>query len=244
MSKNNKKKEILSFQLIVIGAGGTGTYFLKEVSRYLAGLGYKNPFKDYCIYDGDTVEKKNLDRQCFIDEDIGYNKACIMSEILSSTFSISWKASPIYISQKEDIYINKKFIPVIIGAVDNHAARMVIENLFNDLDNVFYFDSANEYSSGEVVFSGKLHGKIISPLRSYYFPEIQKEEKSRLEMSCTELNMSAPQHIKANMSAGNILLNETTALCEGCFHGGMVCFDTERYYQEFIPYIAESRGGK
>ena len=239
-SKSNKKEKVFPLQLIVVGSGGTGTYFLKEVSRYLARLGKKNLFKDFSIYDGDTVEKKNLDRQCFMDDDIGRNKACVMAEILSDAFSIPWKSYPLYVTKKKDIRLNKNYIPVVIGTVDNHAARMVMEELFNTLDCIFYLDSANEYSSGEVIFSGKLNGKVISPLRSYYFPEIKKPEKARTEMSCTELNMAAPQHIKTNMAAGNILLCELTNLIEGHFHGGMVCFDTARYYQEFIPYAVNA----
>lgn len=240
MPEGNKKEKVFPLQLVVIGSGGTGTYFLKEVSRYLAGLGKKSPFKDYSIYDGDIVEKKNLDRQCFTSDDIGQNKACVMAEILTDAFDIPWKSYPFYVTKMRDIRLNKDYIPVVIGSVDNHACRMVMEELFHTLDCIFYLDSANEYSSGEVVFSAKLNGKLVSPLRSYYFPEIKKPEKARTEMSCTELNLAAPQHIKTNMAAGNILLGEVTAICDGHFHGGMVCFDTERYYQEFIPYVAKA----
>lgn len=232
-----KKTDVLSFQLIVIGAGGTGTYFLKEVSRYLSNYGHNCPIKEFSIYDGDTVEEKNLDRQCFIKEDIGANKACIMGEVLNDAFDLNWKTYPIYVSDVSQIKINPKYVPIVVGCVDNHACRMIIEKLFNTQDNIIYLDSANEYSSGEVIFAAKIHGKEVAPVRSHYFPEIKLPEKSRQEMTCTELNQAAPQHIKTNMAAGNILLVEVTSICESTFHGGMVCFDTERFYQEFIPYL-------
>ena len=46
------------YHLLVLGAGGTGTYFLKEVSRYLASLPaeiLKCLDKDMYIMDGDIV---------------------------------------------------------------------------------------------------------------------------------------------------------------------------------------------
>ena len=238
MQNKKDKKKLFSFQLIVIGAGGTGTYFLKEASRYLAGLS-KRGVESFSIYDGDNVESKNLDRQCFQEEDVGQNKACVMAEILSENFCIPWTSYPIYIEKKEDIRIRKDTVPIIIGAVDNHACRMVLESLFASLQNVFYLDSANEYTSGEVIFSGKINGKVLAPLRSFYFPDIKNSGKSRTEMSCSELNQSDPQHICTNMAAGNILLRELASLRDGIFHGGMVCFDTERYYQEYIPANTE-----
>ena len=239
MQEEKNKAKLFSFQLIVIGAGGTGTYFLKEASRYLAGL-RKKSVESFSIYDGDSVEAKNLDRQCFQEEDIGQNKACVMAEILSENFAIPWISYPTYIENKKDVKLQKDMVPIIIGAVDNHACRMVLEDLFASLQSVFYLDSANEYTSGEVIFSGKINGKMLAPLRSFYFPDIKKSEKSRTEMSCAELNQSAPQHICTNMAAGNILLRELSSLCDGIFHGGMVCFDTERYYQEYIPANVEN----
>lgn len=231
---------------MVVGAGGTGTFFLKEVSRYIASLGTRSPIDRMTIIDGDIVERKNMDRQCFQEEDIGLYKASVMADLLNTAFSLSWQPKALYLESEEQIIISnskktgkKLSLPVIIGCVDNHPCRMVMERFFNSCDSCIYLDSANEYMSGEVVFSIKLNGKVLSPLRSSYFPEVKNTQKSRSEMSCTELNMVSPQHIAANMTAGNILLSEFAAICEGIFHGGMVVFDSKDFILKHIPYCVE-----
>lgn len=229
-----------------MGAGGTGTFFLKEVSRFIASLGDQAPIGKMTIIDGDIVERKNMDRQCFQEEDIGLYKASVMADLLNTAFSLCWRPKALYLESEEQIIIDcpknsrsKISLPVLIGCVDNHPCRMVMERFFNKCDSCIYLDSANEYMSGEVVFSMKLNRKVLSPLRSSYFPEIKNKQKSRSEMSCTELNKVSPQHIAANMIAGNILLSEFAAICEGIFHGGMVVFDSKDFILKHIPYCVE-----
>ena len=67
------------FSILVVGSGGTGTYFLKEISRFLSGnTAAANMISKMVICDGDIVEEKNLSRQCFSTEDIGRKKAVVM----------------------------------------------------------------------------------------------------------------------------------------------------------------------
>ena len=225
------------YNIIVIGAGGTGTYFLKEFSRFLCGT--SSVIDSFSIFDGDVVENKNLARQAFTADDIGFIKSTVMADVLSSSFNVPWQAYPTYlteISQLEKIE-KKDTIPLIVGCVDNHGCRLLLEEYFNKCDNICYLDSANEFSTGEVIFSYKANGKILSPTRSFYFPKIKESDtRNRTEISCEELNNVSPQHIATNMCAGNILLKEVTALMDGKAHLGMVTFDLDSYYQEFFPY--------
>ena len=111
------------YNLIVIGSGGTGSYFLKEFSRFYQGR--KDIFSDMVIIDGDIVEEKNLSRQAFLQEDIGFNKAAVMADVLNEAFDLKWRSFAKYITSKEDILslCSKDTVPVIIGCVDNHACR-------------------------------------------------------------------------------------------------------------------------
>ena len=61
------------YVFIIVGAGGTGTYFLKEFSRFIAGTSYEKQIVGMYILDGDNVEKKNLTRQCFTSRKKTYN---------------------------------------------------------------------------------------------------------------------------------------------------------------------------
>lgn len=124
------KKPFLQHDVCIIGAGGTGSYFLKEVSRYIAGLPKekKKRIRNMYIIDGDYVEKKNLNRQAFMTEDIGRKKAAVMTEVLNEAFGLEYKCIDRYLEKLEDFPVlsdKKEYgyhnIPVLIGCVDNHA---------------------------------------------------------------------------------------------------------------------------
>lgn len=225
------------FHVIVVGSGGTGTYFLKEFCRFIAG-GHML-IKKITIIDGDIVESKNMERQAFSEDDIGLNKAAVMADALASAFDLNRiEAVSEYLTELSEIeeIVDSYSIPLIIGCVDNHACRILLEEYFNKHENVIYLDSANEFSTGEVIFAYKRDNKVKSPCRSYYYPEILKSIRKVTEMSCEELNNVSPQHIATNMMAGNILLKEVTAILSGKSNPGMVTFDLDMYYQEFWPY--------
>ncbi len=238
--KKKKIREDVFFDVVVVGAGGTGSYFLKEFSRYLCGNDDAlSHIHSLVILDGDIVEEKNLSRQAFIEEDIGQSKAGVMASILNESFSLNWQGYDKYLlhaSELTELTDQTNCIPVIVGCVDNHACRMVCEEFFTNSQECIYFDSANEFSSGEVVFAVKA-GKKASPLRSDLFPEIKKGDLRNVEeMSCTELNAVAPQHIAANMEAGLHLLSAmTTLLEEGTAIAGMTVFDVKRMDSQFYP---------
>ena len=98
-------------------------------------------------------------------------------------------------------------IPLIIGCVDNDACRLMCEELFKELPYCFYYDSGNDFSTGEVNFAHRFNGKTLSYEKSYSFPSMTTGDLRHVdELSCTELNASAPQHFVTNMMAGQHLL--------------------------------------
>lgn len=233
------------YQVIVLGAGGTGTYFLKEFTRYLAHSkrGY-SIIEHLLIIDGDLVEAKNLSRQSYILDDVGENKAIIMADVLNSSFleehSLKWLAYDKYITSTTQLLnlISKGNIPILISCVDNHACRLLCEDIYNVLSSCIYFDAANEFSSGEVVFSYKLDDVVYSPCRSFFFPDILDSTKSVVEMSCTELNNVEPQHIVTNMFAGVLLFSGMKEIIENNnYLKGYTTFSTVTLSSEFIDYL-------
>ena len=227
------------YSVIVIGAGGTGTYFLKEFSRFLSGKpSGETRVSSLTVFDGDTVEEKNLERQAFTEDDLGQNKAAVMADVLNSAFGLDWRASGEYLLNTSQLKDAVKYdtVPVIVGCVDNHSCRLVIEKYFSSVRDCFYLDSANEFTTGEVVFSYRAENRTVSPCRSHYFPKIREKAKARNEMSCEELNNVAPQHIATNMCAGNILLTEICSILKNTPHPGIVTFDTASFSQEYVPY--------
>jgi len=61
----------------IIGCGGTGARLVPLVAQFM-GLYY--PEKTLHLWDGDTVEPKNLDRQLFVQNDIGKYKAAVLEK--------------------------------------------------------------------------------------------------------------------------------------------------------------------
>lgn len=230
------------FSLLVVGSGGTGTYFLKEISRFLSGnTAAANMISKMVICDGDIVEGKNLSRQCFSSEDIGRKKAVVMAEILNLSFQLNWSAYPKYLSDISDMdkFFPKdsKNVPVIIGCVDNHGARLLMEDFFSQRKDCIYFDAANEFSNGEAVFAYKADDIVLGPCRSSYFPDILKgDTRNVTDISCEELNQVEPQHILANMAAGMQLLSAFINLLNGKATPGVTYFNPFEMYTEFVPY--------
>ena len=231
------------YTILCVGSGGTGTYFLKELSHFLgtASKKVRKNIKALYVADGDYIEEKNLSRQCFCTDDIGDNKAAAYCFALNDMLEdygcdLKWRPLAEYITSvgrlKEifsDEYRNPSNItnsysgkgtltvniPVIISAVDNNGARKVFEEFFSEASNCFLYDSGNEYSEGQVVYAHKINDKVISPPTSHYFPQILNGDVRQVtEMSCTELNQSQPQHLATNMNAGLHLLLGMIALLE------------------------------
>ncbi len=250
------------YHVIVVGCGGTGGFFIKEFGRFMARSRAKILLT---MIDGDTVEQHNLDRQSFQDEDIGLPKSTVLAEALVTCFGIpqSRVASyPCYITTAEQLsgIVHSSYhlfldetryssdylhLPVLIGCVDNHAARIVMHNFYMGYsDNIFYFDSANEYSHGEVVFAGRSKTEDIAPPRGVVFPEVlTSTEKARTELSCAELNIHEPQHIVTNMLAANLLLSKTCSLVTGkqIPDLGVVMFDALQLTSIFRSYVSNAQ---
>lgn len=231
----------MNYHVMVVGCGGTGGNFIKEFTRFLysEGENSKNHVK-VTLIDGDIVERKNIARQPFTEEDTGLNKAEAMCQAIYEVFGLSFGYYGNYIDNAETLksICADDCIPILIGAVDNHAARRVMHEYFNTAQSCIYLDSANEFSYGELVVGACLDGKIIYPDRTYYFRDILDDtSKSRSQMGCEELNRVAPQHIATNLFAANLLLaNVTQILTDMKIRGGIYYFDAFKGFSRFVSY--------
>lgn len=218
--------------IVVVGCGGTGSHYIKELGRLLYGMGAKEKVK-LILVDGDYVEEKNLVRQAFLPQDIGYNKAQVMAEILSQAYGITAEFYDKYIDTPADLeqLVGKDDVVLLIGCVDNHQCRQSMHRFYQSRQHCIYMDSANEYSVGEVVIGSKIGGIEMYADRCEYFPEIlEAQEPKRSEESCEVLNVSAPQHMLTNQLAAWILLVNTAKFLQGEWIGGIFMFDAFKCY--------------
>lgn len=224
---------------VVVGCGGTGGNFIKEFAKNEMG----EERVKLLLIDGDRVEKKNLSRQPFLETDILQNKAECMKEDLTAMLpALEGRifSYPFYLDRMEDLgeavaLTGHEGKLLMVGAVDNHRARQVMEAYYHLCTDIVYVDAANEWSNGEVVVSVKKRGKELSPLRSFFYPDVLTDNgKSASELSCGAINESAPQHLCTNLaSAQGVLGALSPVIHDGRVRGGIFYFDAFKEYARF-----------
>ena len=206
-------------KIIIIGAGGTGGYFIPHLYRMVSTV---NSSIRVILCDGDIVEEKNLIRQNFVKQDIGKNKARVLAERYAGAFGTAAEYVPDFIEDIESLktLLQPDFVydpdkntketqrVILIGAMDNNKSRKLCHEAFCQAEHLIYIDSGNGLQTGQVICGIREHGKTIWEPAAQVYPEIlQKEEDDRFpsELSCAEQNLSAPQSIAANIMAATIV---------------------------------------
>lgn len=225
---------------VTVGCGGTGGNFIKDFVHTQMRV---NERLSLLMVDGDRVEEKNLARQPFSERNILQNKAsCLRQDLLGENPELKDRLfdHPFYLDTREDLMSAVKQTEcdgkiLLVGAVDNHRARQVLEAFYHSVENCIYIDAANEWSNGEVVVSVKSAGKEESPLRSFYYPDVLTDRSpSASESSCEVLNESAPQHFCTNLASANgVLCAIEPVVNTGKIRGGIFYFDAFREYGRF-----------
>jgi len=94
----------MDYNIHVVGAGGTGAFLI----QLLAKTG-----QTFTIWDGDTYEEKNLDRQLVDPEEIGVHKAQVWGERYNMPYNNEFFGV-------QDVGRD----PIIFCCADNHPARL------------------------------------------------------------------------------------------------------------------------
>jgi molybdopterin/thiamine biosynthesis adenylyltransferase len=231
------------WKFVVVGCGGTGSAFLQKLARFQYS---SNENIRVLIVDGDIVEKKNLKRQNFFECNINRSKAESLLLLASSSYGIEWSCVNEYLTdaaQIDDYFEslggnNVASVNILVGCVDNHRARQVMEQWFDKSNSCFYLDSANDEFDGEIVISIKSDHKEISPRRSYYYPEVLTDKSpSVTELSCEQRNISSPQHQLVNDLAGNILMSVVCRILRRDVPTGQILFDCNEYKVKHLSFI-------
>lgn len=112
-------------KVTLIGAGGTGSMVLPAIV----------PVVDVDIYDGDTYEERNIERQ--IHREVGANKAEVLSQIFANPLR-NIKGIPRYVRGNENLETD-----LIFCCVDNNEGRKAARSLA-DVHNVPLIVCGNE----------------------------------------------------------------------------------------------------
>tara|TARA_B100001093_G_scaffold520077_1_gene612516 strand:+ start:1330 stop:2052 length:723 start_codon:yes stop_codon:yes gene_type:complete len=189
---------------VIIGAGGVTSYMLPAL---------KNSFDlEAYIFDGDTLEKKNLDRQLFRNNMVGENKA----KALFRQYNFKRKEGQAIAAYFDETLLDTEYkllfatADLYICAVDNHPARKAIIQTADRYHKPVVV-CANEYHTSQAfIYDPTLACERSMDYHPFYrYPELETD-KSGSPISCQGLALeSTPQLAIANQVAasfGNYLI--------------------------------------
>lgn len=172
---------VLEWKILVVGCGGTGGYVAEGLCRLLAGSDIP-----LILIDHDRVEPHNLLRQHFLADDVGKFKSQALAERLARQYGqpIRYSVFP-YDSELVDqeygsTMYSRMAQGIIIGCVDNAAARRSIANDFQYSN--WWLDAGNSHSSGQVLFG---NATSLAQLQGAF--EEQSRRVSRLPLPSLQL---------------------------------------------------------
>jgi len=191
--------------LVQAGCGGTGSLLARSTAATAAALRQRGVRVDLVFVDPDTVEERNIGRQLFARSDISRPKA----EVVADRYAAAWglEVSADVSEFAAGRYLAHQGLTVVVGAVDNAAARREIAGLLARnptapaLPRVWWLDAGNSADSGQVLLGTEtapfdLEGSVSLgsvwrlPAPSLVAPDLlvpRPEETSPDRLSCAEL---------------------------------------------------------
>lgn len=176
--------------------------------------------------DPDTVEAKNVPRQLFAASDIGRPKAAVLAERYGAAWGLAATIDAAVFSAANyqlGGYYHDRSLTVIVGAVDNAAARREMAkaceaNREGALPSVWWIDAGNSAESGQVLVGSDvkpagLRGSVQLgavwrlPAPSLVAPDLlvtRDEELGTPRLSCAELVAANLQSQTVNCWAATI----------------------------------------
>ena len=160
--------------IFVIGVGGTGGLLVPKLAKMLNRTDI-----ELWLIDGDVVESKNVERQPYQQFNIHEKKATALSRKVKSNYDLKVYEYTNYLTGHEigTIAFDECYEEVmIIGCVDNHSTRILLEEQCYLIENCVYIDSANGEKDGSVFITVKDKEFVKGDFRSDLFSEIKSVE--------------------------------------------------------------------
>ncbi|WP_318493461.1 PRTRC system ThiF family protein [Photobacterium leiognathi] len=193
-----------NLNVILIGAGGTGSFISEEL------IFINNIFNEIhninlniTIADGSNVTQANLIRQKFFIPQVGMNKAEALVYTANNLFNQNFNA---YSKNIDDEYIQTHLaeFDIIITALDRPSTRYKIyQALKNKSNKTLWIDAGNDDKSGQVCI-GELGKNRYLPTICDLYDYSQLNDKDALIKSCSTAQSLARQTHGVNAMAAKI----------------------------------------
>ncbi|AGY57996.1 ThiF family adenylyltransferase [Gloeobacter kilaueensis] len=216
--------------IVQVGAGGTGGWLYPHLVRLLRVLLDRGESVRLLLCDPDIVEESNLIRQNFCAAELGMNKAEALAFRYQAAWGLELPALNVPFSRKilgdNFQYAHDHFF-VIVGCVDNAAARLTIHQLLlniatrSNVSNILWIDAGNHVDTGQVLVGniaepdllahsfdtpGHSHCALL-PSPALQHPELlvpQLEENPDADLSCEELLRLKTQSLTINLAMASL----------------------------------------
>ncbi|MFN8472131.1 MAG: ThiF family adenylyltransferase [Anaerolineae bacterium] len=152
--------------IVLVGCGGTGSFLAESVCRLLIGR-----TADLYLVDMDRVEEHNIGRQAFGAEDLGRFKAQVLAERLARRFArtVGYSVQPYDRARHSEVFGRQSGqLKLLIGAVDNSAARRAMAATLDGRSDVLWLDCGNGRNSGQVLLGNATRPEM---LRGAFLPQ-------------------------------------------------------------------------
>lgn len=154
LMKHKLPAELLTkpVRILLVGAGGTGSRMLEKLvclHKALRAKGHPHGFM-VTVVDPDTVSPANIGRQAFYPGDVGsYKSDVLVNRANMALEDVSWSS----VTEKLDTRSTLGAFDIVIGAVDNRAARLgILRGLEDAVSGVRYWlDLGNRKNDGQVI---------------------------------------------------------------------------------------------
>jgi len=161
----------------LVGCGGNGSWLAPHLVRLARFLRETRQMKVHLTFiDPDVVETKNVFRQNFGEAEVGGHKA----ELLALRYSAAWgQGIQVHSTQfvKEMVQLEYGDLGVIVGCVDNAAARRTIADTLDQsarlrgddgLPRLWWLDAGNGEETGQVLFGAARNLRHLQYAFPYY----------------------------------------------------------------------------
>lgn len=243
-------------RVVMVGCGGTGSHLLPNILQYLSAEALRGrPMPEIILVDGDTVEQKNLVRQKFTSGDLGMNKAAALARRYAGAFGTKISVYEGFIENEETL---QELAPIgkftlIIGAVDNHRARLIIWEYYNRTVSrgvpIAWVDTGNESWHGQAILGLDCGynsrspyvkwdqaniGEQIAPIKLPTFFNVYPDEVMRIgstplvpQNDCAQMVEENPQTIQANMMSSFCGTSLCIQVLSGVITSVKIAFDAQ-----------------
>lgn len=200
---------VAGLEIVLVGCGGTGSFVALHLARLAWHLRARTG-QTFAItfVDPDQVEEQNVGRQNFCPAEIGQNKSWTLMRRYNAAFGLALRAV--------DAAFDRVMMPVgkpvlLVGCVDNAAARRELDVATRRLARVWWLDAGNHEFSGQVLLGNRdIKRPEISPLGfcaglplpSVVHPELVQDTQihpiGETSESCAELAARDAQSLMIN----------------------------------------------